>query len=92
ALLDVLWLQGFANAYAGVALPNAASVAFHEALGFAPVGVYERVGFKAGAWHDVGWWALRLGDGTAPDPPKPLAEVAEAVGARLLGAGRLLEG
>lgn len=88
ALLDVLRLQGYANAYAGVALPNAASVGFHEALGFEPVGVYRGVGYKAGAWHDVGWWALRLGDGAAPAPPRPLPEVAGAVADRLAAASR----
>ena len=86
ALLDVLRLQGFTNAYAGIALPNAASVGFHEAVGFEPVGVYRGVGFKMGAWRDVGWWALRLGDGAAPDPPRTLDEVAEAVAARLSAA------
>ena len=83
ALVDVLQLQGFANAYAGIALPNEASVGAHEALGFEPVGVYRGVGFKLGAWRDVGWWALRLGDGAAPAPPRTLAEVGEAVAARL---------
>ncbi|MDX1530221.1 MAG: arsinothricin resistance N-acetyltransferase ArsN1 family B [Rhodothermales bacterium] len=78
ALLAVLRLQGFCNAYAGIALPNAASVGFHEALGFEPVGVYRRVGFKAGAWRDVGWWALRLRDDDPPAPPRPLPEVAGA--------------
>lgn len=86
ALLDVLRAQGFANAYAGIALPNAASVGFHEALGFEPVGVYRGVGFKAGAWRDVGWWSLRLGEGAAPDPPRPLTDVADAVAARLAEA------
>ena len=86
ALFDVLRLQGFANAYAGIALPNEASVGFHEAVGFEPVGVYRGVGFKRGAWRDVGWWALRLGDGAAPDPPRTLDEVAEAVAARLSAA------
>ena len=57
ALSTVLVQQGFYNAYAGIALPNAASIGFHEALGFALVGVYRKVGFKLGSWHDVGWWA-----------------------------------
>lgn len=92
ALLDVLQLQGLANAYAGIALPNAASVGFHEALGFAPVGVYRAVGFKAGAWRDVGWWALRLGEGAAPDPPHSLDAIAEAVLHRLGAASRALGG
>ena len=86
ALFDVLRLQGFVNAYAGIALPNAASMAFHERCGFEPVGVYRGVGYKLGAWRDVGWWALRLGDGTAPDPPRPLSAVADAVRTRLAAA------
>jgi len=50
----------FHVAVAGIALPNPASVALHEALGFTAVGVFEEVGRKFGAWHDVGWWQLRL--------------------------------
>jgi L-amino acid N-acyltransferase YncA len=55
SLISVLALQGFYNAYAGIALPNPASVGLHEAVGFRPVGVYREVGYKLGAWHDVGW-------------------------------------
>jgi phosphinothricin acetyltransferase len=43
-------------AFAGIALPNAASIAMHEAMGFVPVGIYREVGWKMGAWRDVGWW------------------------------------
>ena len=32
----------------------------HEAVGFSPVGVFQRVGYKFGKWHDVGWWQLSL--------------------------------
>ena len=60
SLFGILAAQGFVNAYAGVTLPNPASVALHEAVGFTKVGVYQRVGYKFGAWHDVGWWQLRL--------------------------------
>ncbi len=60
ALFEQLVRQGFGNAYAGVVLPNAASVGLHESLGFQPVGVYRSVGYKLGAWHDVGWWHLPL--------------------------------
>jgi phosphinothricin acetyltransferase len=60
SLLRILELQGFFNAYAGIALPNPASVGLHESLGFKPVGVYRQVGYKLGAWHDVGWWELML--------------------------------
>lgn len=54
ALLNVLGAQGYINAYAGIALPNPASVGLHEAMGFTRVGVFPSVGFKNGAWWD-GW-------------------------------------
>lgn len=78
ALLAILRLQGFVNAYAGITLPNPASVALHEAVGFKPMCVYRRVGFKLGAWHDVGWWQQALND-YAPDPapPVPIATVRD---------------
>jgi phosphinothricin acetyltransferase len=60
ALLPVLRERGFRSACAGIALPNDASVRLHEALGFELVGVYRNIGFKAGAWRDVGWWQLDL--------------------------------
>lgn len=76
ALLDILRIQGFYSAYAGIALPNDASVRLHEAMGFRPLGVYESVGFKAGAWRDVGWWQLALRPRTGtPQPPLSLDEV-----------------
>ena len=52
--------------------PNDASVRLHEAFGFEPVGVYREVGFKHGAWRDVGWWRLGLSDDPAP-PKEPVA-------------------
>jgi L-amino acid N-acyltransferase YncA len=70
SLFAALIVQGFRNAYAGITLPNAASVGFHASQGFTPVGVYRGVGYKLGAWHDVGWFERPL----APriiDPPKP---------------------
>ncbi|MGK3982526.1 arsinothricin resistance N-acetyltransferase ArsN1 family B [Sorangium sp. So ce136] len=77
ALLQLLRLQGFYVAHAGVTLPNPASVGFHEALGFEPIGVYRDVGYKQGAWRDVGWWrlALRAPDGPPASPRSP-AEMA----------------
>ena len=74
-LFQMLRLQVFYTAHAGVTLPNAASVGLHESLGFQPVGTYRGVGFKLGSWHDVGWWQLALRDRSgAPAPPKPMAE------------------
>jgi L-amino acid N-acyltransferase YncA len=62
SLLTLLRLQGFYAAHAGITLPNESSVRLHESLGFRPVAVYPRVGFKGGAWYDVGWWQLALRD------------------------------
>ena len=73
-LLRALRAQGFVNAFAGIALPNEASVRLHEAVGFVPIGVYRGVGFKRGEWRDVGWWHCRLGPAPAsPMPPRPFA-------------------
>ena len=69
-LLRILRRQGFVNVYAGITLPNPASVALHEAIGMRRIGVYQRVGFKLGAWRDVSWYGLRLTDpeGVPPEP------------------------
>jgi len=72
-LLDMLAGQGFRNAFAGIALPNTASVGLHERLGFMHLGTYRDVGYKLGAWHDVGWWQKILSDTPGvPDDPVPL--------------------
>ncbi len=75
SLLHLLRRQGLWVACSGITLPNDASVALHESCGFLPVGVYRRIGWKAGSWRDVGWWQLALltpdgADGAAP-PPEP---------------------
>ena len=76
SLMAVLTLQGFYNAYAGIALPNPASVGLHESVGFRLAGVYRGVGYKLGAWHDVGWWHLCLRKRVAfPKPPIDLPSV-----------------
>ena len=71
ALLELLRRQGLRVALAGIALPNAPSVGLHEAMGFTPVGVFRAVGWKAGAWVDVGWWQLALGPQGDTEPPSP---------------------
>ena len=70
ALLSELRSRGYRRAYAGIALPNAASIRLHESLGFRHLGTYDRVGFKLGRWHDVGWWERALVDGGEP-PQEP---------------------
>jgi phosphinothricin acetyltransferase len=59
-LLPAAASLGYHAAFAGIALPNKASVGLHEAMGFEPVGIYREVGRKFGAWHDVGWWQRLL--------------------------------
>ncbi len=61
-LFMVLAEKGFCSAYAGIALPNDASIAFHKSLGFTPVGIFHRAGWKFQTWHDVSWWEARLRD------------------------------
>lgn len=69
-LLELLRRQGFVNAYAGITLPNPASVRLHQSLGFQPVGTYHSVGWKFGRWHDVEWFELPL-RAHDPEPPPP---------------------
>jgi phosphinothricin acetyltransferase len=60
-LLDEVRARGYANAFAGITLPNEASVRLFESAGFRHVGVFRNVGYKFDDWHDVGWWQLDLG-------------------------------
>jgi len=48
--------------YAGITLPNEASVALHERYGFTQAGLYRNTGFKLGKWHDVVWMEKTLRD------------------------------
>ncbi len=76
ALLGILRAQGYYNVYAGIALPNEASVAVHEAMGFRQAALYKQTGFKLGEWRDVGWWQLALREHTAdPVSPRTLPEL-----------------
>jgi L-amino acid N-acyltransferase YncA len=71
-LFDRLRAQGFRVAVAGVTLPNPASIALHESMGFEPIGALRRIGWKDGAWHDVGYWQLDLRPDAGDPPPEPL--------------------
>ncbi len=72
SLFELLKLQNFYNAYAGITLPNAGSVSLHEAMGFGLVGIYRAVGYKLDSWHDVGWWSLALQEQPFAPPAAPL--------------------
>jgi phosphinothricin acetyltransferase len=69
-LIATLEAQGFTQAMAAISLPNEASVRLHEGLGFAPAGTYRQVGWKLGAWHDVGLWQRPLARADRP-PAEP---------------------
>ncbi|HEX6704860.1 MAG TPA: arsinothricin resistance N-acetyltransferase ArsN1 family B [Albitalea sp.] len=69
-LFDELMRLGYCQAFAGIALPNAASVALHECVGFKPLGIYRNVGFKMSAWRDVGWWQRELHTPVEPATPR----------------------
>jgi len=71
ALFEHLRELGYFHAVAGITLPNPASVAAHESLGFRKVGAFRELGFKQGAWHDVGFWQLEL-QPVRSDPPPPV--------------------
>jgi len=76
-LFPLLAGQGLVVALAGVTLPNPASVALHESLGFQPVGIFKNVGYKFAAWRDVGWWQRPLIEPIPAHPaePRPWAEM-----------------
>ena len=87
ALIAVLKAQNYINAFGIVTLPNADSVALHEACGFRHCATLHHAGYKFGAWHDVGWWQLQI---TAPSP-SPAESIAFAAldSAVLLNAFRI---
>ena len=69
ALLTRLAGRGYRTAVASMTLPNEASEGLHRAMGFEPVGVYPRIGWKFGTWHDVAFAQRALG---ADGPPAAL--------------------
>jgi phosphinothricin acetyltransferase len=78
SLFELLERQGLYTAYAVIALPNAASVGFHESFGFERVGRYRNAGYKNGEWHDVGHWERSIRE--VEDPPSPLAPLSDLRG------------
>ncbi|MFP6696277.1 MAG: GNAT family N-acetyltransferase [Alphaproteobacteria bacterium] len=55
--------KGYFHAFAGITLPNDASVALHKSVGFTSIDCFPRVGYKLGAWHDVSWWYAEIRNG-----------------------------
>jgi len=59
-LLEELKGHSIHTVIGGIALPNAASVALHEKLGFTQVALFKEVGRKFNRWIDVGYWQRKL--------------------------------
>lgn len=79
ALLEILKYQGYCNAYAGICLPNEKSIGIHEHFGFRKIAQYNKVGYKLGSWHDVGWWELSLQQHeNEPREPLSIREIEQA--------------
>jgi len=77
-MLEIMDEQGYHAIVAVIALPNEASVALHQSLGFELGGTLKRLGYKNGQWRDVSYWQ-RLhanADDSAPPPLKLVSEVA----------------
>ncbi len=72
-LLRRLTERGYRRAFAGITQPNEASNAFHRSFGFEQAGLYRRVGWKHGRWHDVAWMQLDL-LGEAEDDSSPIPQ------------------
>jgi phosphinothricin acetyltransferase len=62
ALFERLGDKGYCNAFAIITLPNEASIGLHQSVGFEPVGVFKRAGWKFDAWQDVAWLQRALRD------------------------------
>lgn len=87
ALIDLLALQGVRNAYSLITVPNEVSLALHEKLGFTLMGIQKQAGYKLGAWHDVAWLRMGIGDfSTAPEPRLPLSSMDPEQVAEVLAA------
>lgn len=60
ALFEALKTEDVHQAYAGVALPNETSLAFHHRFGFTEIGTFHEVGRKFDKWWDVTWLERRV--------------------------------
>ena len=76
-LIRTLDAQGYRCLVSGITTPNDGSVRLHEKFGFVHLGTLQRVGYKMGAWRDVGSWQRLVGpmDDSEPAPVRPVSEV-----------------
>lgn len=74
-LTDILRLQGFYNAFAGITSSNNKSENFHKSFGFKPVGTYHDAGYKFNNWHDVQWFEYKISE--KQNPPRKIRNIHE---------------
>lgn len=76
ALIDLLTLQGIVNVYGLITTPNEKSVGLHRSLGFNEFALFEKIGYKRAAWHDVQWMLLVINQHlTKQADPVPFPEL-----------------
>ena len=59
-LFEDLIAKGYCSAFAGITVPNDASIGMHRSVGFEMIGVFRNVGWKFDRWHDVAWMQRTL--------------------------------
>jgi L-amino acid N-acyltransferase YncA len=65
--------RGYRRAFAGITQPNNASNGLLRSFGYQDCGLYRRVQWKLGSWHDIAWMQLDLQPGADQDgPPDPI--------------------
>lgn len=80
ALFEILKKQGYRTLVGGITIPNAGSVRVHESFGFRQVAVFKSIGYKMGAWHDVGFWQLELQPYIqSPPAPTPFSQLLDGL-------------
>ncbi len=60
ALIAQLRERGIHAVMAGIALPNDASIALHEKVGFEKAAHFKEAGWKFNKWIDVAYWELLI--------------------------------
>ena len=90
ALMDLLTLQGYYTVYGVITLPNEASLALHNRLGFSMDGIQENCGFKLGSWHNTAIMSKFLRDFEPPiSEPKSIHELPNVIINAILSKGPL---
>ena len=90
AVFEILSALNYANALAGITLPNDESTEFHKRMGFEHVGVYPGVGYKFGHWRDTEWWNYRLRNDDEPAEPERMKNLDENLVAAAMKEGERL--